>query len=99
LYKKFFANVGHFKNLAINRKASLEAAKDYIDGSFDAVFLDAGHSFEECREDIRVWKKKATAVLLGHDYCDAWEGVKRAVDEELGGPDEVHGSVWVKYIK
>jgi hypothetical protein len=58
------------------------------------VFLDAMHDYEETKKDI-LWAKKVGAkIIAGHDYCDAFPGVKRIVDE-CGGPREVGGSVWV----
>ncbi len=33
-------------------------------------------------------------MIAGHDYCDEFLGVKRAVDK-FGGPQELAGSVWV----
>ena len=58
------------------------------------VFLDAMHDYAETKKDIQ-WAKRAGAkIIAGHDYCDAFPGVKRIVDE-CGGPRELGGSVWV----
>lgn len=99
IYAQFQKNVGHFKNLTTYTGESLEISKRFSDKSFDMVFIDAGHTYEEVRDDIRAWKNKAKILLCGHDYVDTpWMGVWRAVDEELGGPDEVHGTIWVKWL-
>lgn len=96
---EFKKNVGYFKNLNITVGKSVEVAKDIPDKTYDMVFIDAGHTYEEVKEDIRAWKSKTKILLCGHDYLDTiWMGVCRAVDEELGGPDEVHGTIWVKWI-
>ena len=98
IFEEFNKNVGHFNNLTTIKKASMEATKDIVDKSFDCVFIDAEHTYEGVKADIKAWKSKAKICLMGHDYCDAWPGVKQAVDEELGGPDEVHDSIWVKWL-
>jgi glycosyltransferase involved in cell wall biosynthesis len=96
---EFKKNVGHFHNLKITVGDSTTVAKTVPDKSYSCVFLDAGHTVEEVREDIKAWKSKAKVMLCGHDYVDTiWMGVCQAVDEELGGPDEVHGTIWVKYL-
>jgi hypothetical protein len=97
--EEFKKNVGHFDNLTII-KNDINLVVDMIpDKSVDMVFIDAGHTYEEVKNDIKKWKNKARIVLCGHDYCTAWAGVKQAVDEELGGPDEVHDSLWVKWLQ
>jgi glycosyltransferase involved in cell wall biosynthesis len=96
VFKEFKDNVGHFKNLKIVKKDINEAVKDLE--SADMVFIDAGHTYEEVKNDIRKWKSKAKILLCGHDYTVAWAGVKQAVDEELGGPDEVYDTIWVKWL-
>lgn len=72
------------------RMDSLAAADTIEDGSLDFVFIDADHSYESVRADIRAWlpKLKAGALLSGHDYSPpgkysrhGWPGVVRAVDE------------------
>lgn len=70
----------------ILRKDSLEASKEFKDGTLDFVFLDADHSYESVKADIEAWlpKIKKGGLLCGHDYDNkeyaAW-GVKRAVGE------------------
>ena len=83
LYEHFLNNMkpveGYYTPL---RKTSVEAASLYQDGSLDFVFIDAGHTYEDCSADIHAWmpKLKPSGLFAGHDYGAA-EGVKRAVDE------------------
>lgn len=97
VYKTFRKNVGYFENLKIIRKSSVEAAKDFQDGSIDFLFIDAGHTKEEVKEDAKVWlpKMKPNGLISGHDYQpDVWMGVCEAVDEIFGKPDGVCDSIW-----
>ena len=63
---------------------SLDAAKIYINNSFDFVFIDADHSYKGAVLDIRHWypKVKVGGWIGGHDYGHPRIGeVKKAVDE------------------
>lgn len=98
VFEEFKKNVGHFTNLTIINADINDAVNDIPDKSVDAVFIDAGHTYEEVKNDIKKWKGKARILLCGHDYCPGWPGVIQAVDEEFGGPDEIHDTLWVKWI-
>lgn len=62
---------------------SLLASKGF---KVEMVFIDGGHSYEEVRYDIKMAMKLTgpNTIVCGHDYCDAWPGVKRAVAEAFG---------------
>lgn len=78
---------------------SPEAASEVPDG-LDFVFVDAGHTYGECRDDLRAWWPKINpdGYLFGHDIDNpnpehAHWGVRRAVEEfsqDAGVPFEVH---------
>jgi hypothetical protein len=79
------------------RKKSAEAAAEIEDASLDLVYIDAEHTYEAVKEDIASWlpKVKAGGWIGGHDYDHPNEsqkklwGVKKAVDEVFGAPDDV----------
>jgi predicted O-methyltransferase YrrM len=84
-----------------HKMSSLEAAQLFKDGSLDAVYIDADHSYPSAREDILTWKPKVRpgGILSGHDYGRCHIGVKLAVDEILGSPDKKFSdSSWAKVI-
>ena len=66
---------------------SKEAAKKFESKSLDLVFIDANHTYEAVKEDIKLWLPKVRhgGVICGHDYHRTGNiphnGVKRAVDE------------------
>lgn len=84
LYKMFLKNIEPIKKvLTLLRLPSVEAAKTFADGSIDFLFLDASHEEEDVYRDITEWypKIKTGGVFSGHDYGDAWVGVRMAVNK------------------
>jgi predicted O-methyltransferase YrrM len=69
------------ERVMILKDFSLNAASRIPDRSLDFVFIDALHTYEAVRDDIRAWapKVRAGGLVAGHDYN--WEGVRAAVDE------------------
>ncbi|OGM04429.1 hypothetical protein A2129_01910 [Candidatus Woesebacteria bacterium GWC1_42_13] len=57
-------------NCPLIKKFSMDAVKDFADGSLDFVFIDGGHDFKNVACDICEWSKKVRAggVVFGHDY-------------------------------
>lgn len=66
--------------------SSVEAATRFPDHHFDFVFIDASHTYEGTKSDIRMWhyKMKDFCYLAGHDY-NREEGinVRNAVNEVI----------------
>ena len=95
-YGAFMQNVGHFKNLNVIKKSSLDAVKKFKDKSLDIVFIDGGHRIQEITEDIIAWLPKAKKILCGHDYHDT-KAVRLAVDTLLG-PVQSCDRIWYKVL-
>lgn len=56
----------------------------------DFLFIDAGHMYEDVKEDLNLWHPLVVenGIISGHDYWhgpdnSAWPGVKKAVDEHF----------------
>jgi hypothetical protein len=66
-FKKAMADKPFVK---IYRDYSFNVVKNFEDGYFDFVFIDADHTFNGCLRDIEDWypKVKKGGVLLGDDY-------------------------------
>jgi predicted O-methyltransferase YrrM len=79
---------------------SVEASKEFSNGFFDLVFIDAGHSFEQVQADIKAWlpKVKKGGIIAGHDYSVDWPGVIQAVNEKFGSRSVIvrHGMWFVR---
>jgi len=63
---------------------TVEAAKEFKDGSIDFVYIDGDHTFSGCLADIEAWypKLNSTGIMAGHDYMRMRDdrGVYRAVN-------------------
>jgi hypothetical protein len=57
-------------------------------------FCDADHSYEAVRADIAWARHIGASIICGDDYAPEHHGVTRAVDE-VGGPRELHGGLWL----
>jgi predicted O-methyltransferase YrrM len=67
------------------------------DDSFDLVFLDGFHSYEQVSADIQSLRRlvRPGGWFAFHDYGVARFGVTRAVDEAFGRPLDVVGTLAV----
>lgn len=86
LWDVFWQNVSEAgdsvrKVIRAHRNESSVAAKEFEDGQFDFVFIDADHSFFHVLADIRAWEGK-TDILAGHDI--SVPSVREAVVRQYG---------------
>jgi hypothetical protein len=95
VYKIFMDNVGHYPNLKVLKGDSVEMANKFNGNKADMVFIDAGHSYEECKADIEAWLPKCTKYICGHDYRKDFPGVIQAVNEKFDKVNLVDSLWWV----
>lgn len=59
-----------YPNCTVIRKTSMDAVKDFINGSLDYVYIDGNHELKYIVEDIVEWSKKIKkgGIVSGHDY-------------------------------
>ena len=70
------AAVSEFANRhKVLRMTSLDAAKEFKDGSLDFVFIDGNHTFDYAAPDIIYWSRKVRSggLVMVHD-CYSWSG-------------------------
>ena len=75
---------GNENKAKVLRTTTEEAATLFKDGYFDLVFIDADHSYEGVKADIKRWvpKVRAGGLVCGHDF--SWPGIERAIKETIG---------------
>jgi Methyltransferase domain len=83
--------------LQMMQMASVEAAQSFGTESLAGVFIDARHTYGECRNDIAAWhpKVRAGGWFAGHDYSNVFPGVVQAVNEAFGLEIERKNAVWI----
>ena len=91
----FMANVGDYPNLNVCLGDTDGSAEEATPA--DMVFIDAEHTYEACKRDIQNWLPKAKKLISGHDYCNEFPGVMRAVNEAFGEV-KIHETIWYKEL-
>jgi predicted O-methyltransferase YrrM len=77
------------KRFQLVQKDSVEAAKDFEDGSLDFVYIDGDHMFDSVIADLVAWypKVREGGFFGGHDYvkkrrkCEVYAAVNTFFDE------------------
>jgi len=90
LFEHFRDNVGDLYGSSIRAKRgdSVEVARLFEEPqNADIIFLDASHDYDAVIDDIHAWLPHVAedGILCGHDFCDAFPGVQRAVKELCDG--------------
>lgn len=82
--------------LTLVKGDSSKTASNYVDETFDFVFIDACHEYESVVADIKAWypKVKQRGIIGGHDYHEKFAGVKKAVHEIFGEKIGINGVCW-----
>ena len=84
------------------RQKSADAATLFPDKTFDLVYVDAAHDYENVKRDIIAYinKVKPGGIIAGHDYSPPdFPGCVAAVNEIFGVPDKVFTDTsWMKRI-
>lgn len=105
--KIFDRRAEKFNNVEKLKMTSEEAAA-YLDFKVDSLqekktifgycYIDGCHTYDAVKKDLKLWKDRIKYAICGHDYCNQFPGVKKAVDEVVGKPDHVFtDSSWIKW--
>lgn len=93
----FMSHMGKFPFMTALRAYSEQAASYYDNETFDFIFIDASHDYDNVKKDIEAWypKLRPGGIMGGHDFTDYWPGVKQAVGEKLCCDFTVIGNSWM----
>ena len=98
---EYLTNTRYWDNIRLWEDYSYDVADKFVDESFDFVYVDAIHTYDEVKNDLQLYlpKVKQGGFIGGHDYMDYFEGCKKAVDEVVGKPDKIFRDYsWIKKI-
>lgn len=97
LYEQFLKHVAGRANVRAIRQPSLEAAAS-IGETFDMIFIDASHDYENVKADILAWRPllRKGGLFCGHDFDAGRVGVVKAVSELVSNVRLVAGSIWME---
>lgn len=101
VYLKFIENIKAFNNIEHIRKKSDDAILDLGGQTYDFVYIDGMHTYDQVKKDITNYRDlvKPGGFIGGHDYSEYWLDVVKAVDECLGNPDRTfQDASWVKKL-
>ena len=90
-----------YNNISLIKKTSDDAVKELDSETYDFVYIDGMHQYENVKQDIINYlpKIKQGGVIGGHDYGPTWPGIKQAVDEMFGKPDKIFKDTsWIKFL-
>ncbi len=97
--------VKQFPNITKIKKTSIIASNSFQVQSVPIVYIDASHTYESVKQDIKTWlpKIKGNNIIAGHDWNPKrFPGVVQAVQEELGKRGNIitfpdTSWLWTKY--
>lgn len=97
LFNEFQNNMAGLTNIRPFKAPSISAANHAAEckKTFDMIFIDASHDYENVKADILAWGPLLAegGTLAGHDFHVGAPGVMRAVDELLTGY-KLFESIW-----
>lgn len=76
-----------YPNYELIVKMSVDAAKDFEDGSLGAVYLDGNHRYEYVVADLLAWipKIRKGGIISGHDYAKIKRPTNTHVYQAING--------------
>jgi predicted O-methyltransferase YrrM len=102
VFDTFCKRTENYNNIFLIKKNSDEAYDDLSDSElYDVVYIDGLHQYEQVKTDIANFRNivKPGGFICGHDYSGFFPGVRKAVDESLGKPDNIfQDKSWIKQL-
>jgi predicted O-methyltransferase YrrM len=94
--KERMALTGTSYDIQIHKMASVDASNQFAHASLDFIFIDADHSYEAVKRDIKAWwpKLRPHGMIAGHDILEKTCGVEKAVKEIFGNNYQIVNNCW-----
>lgn len=102
VYDVFLNNTKSYENIRLIRKTSDDCVDELLNEKFDFIYIDGIHTYEQVIKDIINYKPLVSVdgFIGGHDYHPVWSGVIKAINEQLGQPDNTFKDTsWIFKIK
>jgi predicted O-methyltransferase YrrM len=92
----FRENMKPYKHIEVVKESEL-AALDFKDETIDFIFIDAEHTYDAVKKDIKAWypKLKPNGIMCGHDYNKSLFKVTEAVRDMFVNIDNPTDSIWL----
>ena len=70
LYDEAKERLAFYNNCEVVKAFSMDAVKQFKNGSLDFVYIDGSHEFQQVTNDIAEWSKKVRkgGIVSGHDF-------------------------------
>jgi predicted O-methyltransferase YrrM len=101
VYNVFSEAISGHGNIRHIMKTSDEASSGIKDDSYDFVYIDGLHTYEQVKKDITNYlpKIKKGGFIGGHDYHPNWQGVMDAINELLVVERVFGDTSWIVKVK
>lgn len=79
IQETFYKNISNYPVIKHVKKDSESASKDFLDETFDFIYIDGCHEYECVFNDVKYWKSKVKSggFMSFHDID--WKDVQRAL--------------------
>ena len=89
--QEFFESEGLDTVCTFIKDESLNVAKNWSQGLFSMIFIDAIHTYEDGKKDILAWLPhlKSGGFMVFHDYSDPQFTLWQAINERVRDSDQL----------
>lgn len=100
VHKQFLLNIGEATNIKHIQKISDDAIIDLKKQSFDFIYIDGLHTYDQIKKDIKNYLPlvKKGGFIAGHDYHPNHQGVIDGVNEMLEIDQTFSDTSWIKRV-
>ncbi len=81
IYPQIIARYDRHPAARVLRSTIVSALAEFGERSLDVTYLDADHSYMAVSRDLRAAARVTRRWLAGHDYCERFDGTRRAVND------------------